>query len=73
MDNKILLDKDMTRVLDILEQVKTLNGMISLHKTNDSNSFMLNQYLDVKNRFLEELKVILINYEIDVQIKQQAA
>jgi len=34
---------------------------------------MVNQYQDMKNRFLEELKEILSDYEIEVLIKGKAA
>jgi len=73
MDNKALLDKDSARVLDILEQVKELNKMIDLHKNQSGDKFMVNQYQDMKNRFLEELKEILSDYEIEVLIKGKAA
>lgn len=73
MDNNALLDKGLERVLDILEQVKELNKMIHLHKNQSSDSFMVNQYQDMKNRFLEELKEILSDYEIEVLIKGKAA
>ncbi len=73
MDNKVVLDKDLARVLDILEQVKELNKMIDLHKNQSKDDCMINQYLDMKNRFLEELKGILSEYEIEVLIKNKAA
>jgi len=73
MDNKVLLDEDLARVLDILEQVKGLNKMIELHKSQSGDKFMVNQYEDMKNRFLEELKGILSDYQIEVLIKGKAA
>lgn len=68
-----MLDKNSIRVLDILEEVKKLNKMIDLHKNNSGDSFMVNQYQDMKNRFLVELKEILSDYEIEVLIKDKAA
>ena len=73
MNDNVLLDKDMARVLDILEQVKSLNKMIDMHKHQSKDEFMISQYQDMKNRFLEELKVILSDYEIEVLIKGKAA
>jgi len=73
MSNKAMLDKDLARVLDLLEQVKELNKMIDMHKTQSKDSFMVNQYQDMKNRFLEELKEILSDFQIEVLIKGQAA
>ena len=32
---------------------------------------MLNQYIDVKNRFLEELKDLLFVYEVEVLINKK--
>ena len=73
MGNTVLLDKNLARVLDILEQIKELNKMIDLHKNQSKDDFMINQYQDMKNRFLEELKEILSDYEIEVLIKGRAA
>jgi len=73
MSNKAMLDKDLARVLDLLEQVKELNKMIDMHKTQSNDSFMVNQYQDMKNRFLEELKEILSDFQIEVLIKDKAA
>lgn len=73
MDSDALLDKNSARILDILEQVKKLNKMIDLHKSQSGDNFMVNQYQDMKNRFLEELKEILSDYEIEVMIKAKAA
>jgi hypothetical protein len=73
MSDGILLDKNSARVLDILVQVKELNKMIDLHKNESEDSFMVNQYEDMKNRFLEELKSILSDFQIEVLIKNKAA
>ncbi len=73
MSNNELIDKNSARVLDILEQVKELNKMIDLHKNQSGDMFMINQYQDMKNRFLEELKEILSDYQIEVLIKGKAA
>ena len=73
MSNKAMLDKDLARVLDLLEQIKELNKMIDMHKTQSKDSFMVNQYQDMKNRFLEELKEILSDFQIEVLIKDKAA
>ena len=73
MNDKVLLDENSARVLDLLEQVKKLNEMIDLHQNKSQDSFMVSQYQDMKNRFLEELKGILSDYEISVQIEDKAA
>jgi len=69
MDKQKLLDPDAARVLDILEQIKQLNAMIEMHTNQSKDALMVNQYEDMKNRFLEELKEILLKYEIEVKTK----
>ncbi|MDZ4681441.1 MAG: hypothetical protein SH848_20650 [Saprospiraceae bacterium] len=73
MDEPKLIDKEMARVLDLLEQIKALNKMIDMHKNQSKDEFMAHQYEDMKHRFLEELKTILQEYEIEVQIQENAA
>jgi len=73
MDEAMLIDQEMARVLDILEQVKKLNRMIEMHKNQSKDDFMARQYEDMKHRFLEELKDILREYEIEVNIQEKAA
>jgi len=73
MDNQVVLDEKVARVSDILTQVKELNKMIDLHHKQSKDHFMANQYIDMKNRFLEELKEILSEYEIEVLINSKAA
>jgi hypothetical protein len=71
--NEVLIDQEQARVLDILEQVKKLNQMIAMHESESKDTLMANQYRDMKNRFLLELKQILSNYEVEVLLKEQAA
>ena len=73
MNNNKLLEPNLARLIDILEQIKALNKIIALHKNNFGDSFMINQYQDRKNRFLEELKDIFSDYEIDVLLKNKVA
>jgi hypothetical protein len=73
MAENILVDKELTRVIDILSQVKKLNKMISLHQNESEDAFMVNQYVDMKNRFLFELKDLLTDYQIEVLINDRAA
>lgn len=66
---ELILDEKMIRVMDLLNQVKSLNKMIAMHQEQSQDSFMIAQYQDMKNRFLVELKEILGDFEIDVMIK----
>jgi len=43
-----------SKVSDLLEQIKQIDLLIALHKT-DSDDFMIKQYLARKNDFLKEL------------------
>ena len=70
---ELILDEKMIRVMDLLNQVKSLNKMIALHQEQSQDGFMIDQYQDRKNRFLIELKEILGDFEIEVMIKGEAA
>lgn len=69
-ESNALIDKDLVRVIDILEQVRQLNKMISLHKEESKDEFMVEQYEDMKHRFLTELKEILTEFEIEVSLRE---
>lgn len=73
MSENIIVDEEISRVLDILEQVKKLNKIIELHRSDPTQALMAEQYEDMKLRFLEELKEILISYQIEVKIKEKTA
>ncbi len=42
--------------------------MIDLHQTESKDTVMVSQYEDMKQRFLLELKEIMLGYQIEVQI-----
>jgi hypothetical protein len=73
MNEQKVIDEELIRVLDILEQIKELNTMIDMHKNQSKDKFMAGQYEDMKERFLEELREILQKYEIEVKTKGEAA
>jgi len=73
MTENTLLDEELTRIVDLLNQIKKLNQMIELHQKESDDAFMVSQYTDMKTRFLSELKALLTDYEIEVLIKNQAA
>lgn len=73
MDDDAKIDDQSARVLDILDQVKKLNKMLNMHENQSQDMLMVNQYRDLKNRFLNELKEILSDYEIEVLINDKAA
>lgn len=62
MNNKEIVSEEIVKVIDILEQIKDVNRMIEIHKEKDS--FMLNQYVHRKDKFLKELSVLLEKFDI---------
>jgi len=66
MDASQISNQKIARVTDILEQIEELNKMIDLNKDSENNS-MLSQYEFMKTKFIEELKVILQEFQIKVQ------
>ena len=73
MKDNFISDKKASRVLDILDQVKKLNKMIDLHQNQSKDKMMVDQYQDMKDRFLLELKEILSDYQIEVLINKDKA
>lgn len=59
MDEKMKVDPELIRILDVLTQIRRLNEMINLHK-EDSNSLMRDQYQEMKKDFLLELRALKI-------------
>lgn len=58
------------RVLDLLEQIESVNKMIDLHWGDD---FMEGQYRYIKSRFVTELQEILTSYGLFVYGEPKAA
>ena len=73
MSDSSVLDKDLARVIDLLEQIREVNKMIDLHKNESGDALMASQYEDIKLRFLNELKEILSEFQIEVIVNDQAA
>lgn len=66
------INENSHRVIDLLEQINKVNEMIDLHKNKSKDNFMLNQYRDMKHRFLVELQEILAVFEIEILIGKVA-
>jgi len=62
MSKKDLVSEEIAQVIDILEQVKSVNEMIELHKGSDD--FMADQYRHRKEKFLKELRELLQEFNI---------
>lgn len=71
--NDIQIDEKIARVADILEQVDKLNHMIEFHRDHSGEISMARQYEEMRGEFLNELRDILSNFNIDIEIKGKAA
>lgn len=67
-----ILDERIIRVTDLLEQIKSVDEMIYLHKQKeDEEDIMLIQYQYRRGQFLKELRSIL--EELNIKPKDLAA
>lgn len=57
-----LISKKAARVLDLLEQIESVNGMLHLHP---DDPFMQDQYIFRKQQFVQELAEILKQFDIE--------
>lgn len=60
------------RVVDILEQIGKLNSLMSLHKNETQSELMIKQYQNMRQQFLEELKTILFDFQLNVEVLKAA-
>ena len=61
-------DDKKIRVLDILENIEKLNQLITLHSKETQSSLMVKQYNNMRQQFLEELKTILYDFQLNVEV-----
>lgn len=62
MSKEHLVSEEIARVIDLLEQIKSVSEMIEIHHEGDR--FMSNQYKHRKEDFLKELRVLLHGFAI---------
>jgi hypothetical protein len=60
------------RVLDILDNIEQLNTLINLHKTETRSPLMVKQYQNMREQFLTELKTILFDFQLNVEVLKAA-
>jgi hypothetical protein len=60
------------RVLDILENIEKLNKLITLHDKETKSSLMVKQYDSLRQQFLEELKTIFHDFQLNVEVLKAA-
>lgn len=60
------------RVVDILDQIGQLNELITLHKEETKSPLMVKQYDTMRQQFLEELKTIIFDFQLNVEVLKAA-
>ena len=65
-------DDKKIRVVDILDQIGKLNSLITLHKNETQSPLMIKQYDNMRQQFLEELKMILFDFQLNVEVLKAA-
>jgi hypothetical protein len=60
------------RVLDILDNIEQLNTLINLHKKETRSPLMVKQYQNMREQFLTELKTILFDFQLNVEVLKAA-
>ena len=60
------------RVVDILDQIDKLNSLITLHNKETQSALMVKQYDTMRQQFLEELKAILVDFQLNVEVLKAA-
>lgn len=65
MEELKIMDERIVQVMDILEQIKSVDGMIELHEQkNEPMDLMLQQYKHRRDKFLKELGTLLESLNI---------
>ena len=65
-------DDKKIRVVDILDQIGRLNSLITLHTNETHSALMVKQYQTMRQQFLEELKTIFSDYQLNVEVLKAA-
>jgi hypothetical protein len=60
------------RVLDILDQIEQLNTLINLHNKETRSTLMVKQYQTMREQSLAELKTILFDFQLNVEVLKAA-
>lgn len=71
--SEVQINEQIARISDILEQIEKLNQMIEFHKKESGEESMMRQYIEIRQKFIQELKDILSEFQLDVEIRGEAA
>jgi hypothetical protein len=69
---EIIANDKKIRVLDILDHIEKLNKLIQLHNEETHSLLMVKQYNALRQQFLEELKTILYDFQLNVEVLKAA-
>jgi hypothetical protein len=62
------IDPKKVRILDVLDQIDRLNTLIKVHHQETNSLLMVKQYTHLRLRFLNELKTLLHDFELNVEM-----
>lgn len=66
--NQIDIEEKSAKVLDLLLQIDKLNNLIQAHQNAKSASFMIEQYQNLRMRFLSELSDTMRPFQIHIRL-----
>lgn len=68
MESEALKPQEQTRLMRLLELIRSTNRLISLHQDDDESSrFSIKQYEELKAEYLKELENLMIPYGVHIQ------
>lgn len=62
MNNEVLFSEQDCQIINLLHQIQEVDKMIAFHSETNGISFMKEQYLAQKDRYLEELNLLMKEY-----------
>jgi hypothetical protein len=62
------VDPNKIRILDVLDHIKRFNTLIKVHHQETNSLLMVQQYTYLRLRFLNELKTLLHDFELNVEM-----
>ena len=65
-------DDKKIRVLDILAHIEKLNKLIDVHTAETQSRLMVQQYDSLRQQFIDELKIILSDFQLTVDVAKAA-
>ncbi len=68
MESEALTPQEQTRLMRLLELIRSTNRLISLHQDEDESSrFSIKQYEELKAEYLRELENLMTPFGVHIQ------